>query len=205
MTVTLDREQMHLYRNVMLDVLSGPFANAMRSSVGEAGLPLYRALYERINRRLRRRGSTQFRLDAMDLAAIRSALALDLQHQNETDFYLVTGRTLQDARDLLALAEDAIREFRTPSRAISGQLGSCTVVLPIGSLGDDRRLVAVPDRASWDAVMPDCARGRRAEFLSAMKRHFNRRSAAEWRWEDFEATSLDDLRKWIEVRAKAHH
>jgi hypothetical protein len=52
--------------------------------------------------------------------------------------------------------------------------------------------------------MPECARGRRDEFLEAMKALWSER-VGEWHWEERSVGSLDELESWVRGRHLEWH
>lgn len=190
--------QVVLYRR-LLGEIGGGYGRQMKERLGVASIDVYRALRERLRQRAPTPGSDTptVTLDVVDWAAIRVLAPMVLELYDEGEFRTITGFSLQDAELLLQLARSHIRESHLPPGFITCQIGECLVRLPREHVADSL-LIGVPDDASWDRVVPECARGRKSEFMSVLQDRYG--SFARWIWEEREAASLEDLETFVRSR-----
>jgi hypothetical protein len=196
----LERELGALYRHVLLEALSGPFARRLWQELGAGLVPLWRALLDRQDERLNSESPTQ--IDDIDWAAIRVVAPAMLRLYDESTLHATTGHTLADLAELERLAIAAWREYRTPRHAISYRIGDCVVELPTGYIDRGVLLAAAPDERSWNQAVPECARDRRDEFLGPLRAQFERFTAQPV-WEERPVASMDELLQWVSGRAEA--
>jgi hypothetical protein len=111
----------------------------------------------------------------------------------------VVGRSIQELAELGRIAEKMRREFRTPDHSVSYRIGTCLVTFPYTYVGVARPVIAVPDAASWDLVVPECAVGRREEFLGALRTETMQQHTA-WASEELRVNDLTELDEWIADR-----
>jgi hypothetical protein len=197
----LDRRELQLYGNVLLDILSGPYAARIRGELGRASVPIYEALLQRTELTLAS-GIEHWQPDDVDWAALRSICPAVLTLHDEAEFATVTGFTFDDVRALQAKAEATVRAYYHIGRRITYQIGSCRVNFPIRYVASGAELAAVPDAQSWDDVVPECARGRRDEFLAPLRRRFQRDSTSGTRlWVELPVRSITALEAYLRDRA----
>jgi hypothetical protein len=161
---------------------------------------LWRALLDRKEERLNSESPTQ--IDDIDWAAIRVVAPAMLRLYDDFEFHPITGHTLAELVELERLAIAAWREYRTPRHAILYRIGDCVVELPTGYIDQGVLLAATPDERSWNQAVPECARGRRDEFLGPLRAHFER-STGQRVWEERPVSSMDELLQWVSGRAEA--
>jgi hypothetical protein len=198
----LERRLADLYGHVLLEALSGPWARRLRQELGNGLVPLSRALLDRQDERLNSESATP--IDDIDWAAIRVVAPAMLRLYDDFEFHPTTGHTLAELVELERLAIAAWREYRTPRHAISYRIGDCVVELPTGYIDQGVRLAATPDERSWNQVVPECARGRRDEFLGPLRAHFDGSGSTGTRvWEERPVSTMDELVQWVSGRAEA--
>jgi hypothetical protein len=196
----VDPRTAELYARMLLEAVSGPFSRAIQHELGSAIVPLWRALLERQSERLGHELPT-LPMDDIDWAAIRVTAPAMLRLYDEGTFHAVAGRSFVDLAELEEMAIAAWREYRTPQHAMSYRVGNCLVELPVVFVARGRRLAAVPDEKSWNAVVPECARDRREEFLAPLRRKFEKGSGDRI-WEERSVGSLRELREFVDERAE---
>lgn len=187
---------------VALGELSGAFGREIRSDLEAASEGVFRALRDRLDRRLSENTSNdEPYLDEVDLALARTLLPIVLRRHDPREFAMVTRYTFADLVDLLDRANALIREVRIVSGYVTVQRGSCTVRLPQATIARNVSLVLAPDVTSWDGVMPACAQGRRDEFLEAARSYLE--EVPGFRFEDRPAEKFEDLEAIVKVRRRA--
>jgi hypothetical protein len=184
-----------------MDVRGGPWWSRIHPEIGSASIPLYDALFDRVEARLLAGHHDVYELDELDWTAIRCLVPVVLEKHTDRDFHLSTGYSFDDLRGLGERAVDQVRAAGSVGGGISYQIGPCVVSLPVRRIWRKVFLAAAPDESSWDRVVPECARGRREEFIPAPRRHWEQRSG-ERRWVDIPAESLDDLYRHLAEQAE---
>jgi hypothetical protein len=195
----VERATAQLYARILLEAVSGPFTRAIHEELGAALVPLWDALLERHEERLYHRTPT-VPMDDIDWAAIRVTAPAMLRIYDEGTFQTIAGRSLADLAELEQMAIAAWREYRVPHHAISYRIGPCVVELPVRYIAMGTRLAGVPDDDSWNSVVPECARDRREEFLTPLRREFEKGGAGHI-WEERLVGSLRELREWVDEQA----
>jgi hypothetical protein len=196
----VSRRLADLYGHLLLEARSGPYSFRIAEELGPGTPPVWLALLERQNSRLRD-GHDPVPIDGIDWAAIRVIAPAMLRRYDDATLYSTTGYRLPDLAELERLAVSMRREYRTPRHAIAYQIGDCVVEFPAMYVARGVMLAAVPDEPSWDRVVPECARGRREEFLEPLRRAFQGSRTVDRGWAERRVSSIDELREWIEARA----
>jgi hypothetical protein len=124
-----------------------------------------------------------------------------LTHDHPPEFRLLSGRSFEDVAELGVKAESAVRKISFRRERVSFRRGQCTVELPVVHVRVNVPLVGVPDAASWDRVMPECAAGRRDDFLGPIREYFESRQG-EFEWEERSIQSLEELEAWVYARRR---
>jgi hypothetical protein len=192
---SVERRLADLYAHVLLEAVGGPYAAAIKASLGAGVVPLLNALKARQARRLRRR-SDHLPLDDIDWAAVRAVVPEIQARFDDVDLHLLTGHHLEELAELHQMAVERWREYRTPLHAVSYRIGDCVVELPTAYLARGDYVVAVPDLQSWNAVVPPCARDRRDAFLRPLRRH-----ARNARWIELRVAAVEELRASLDEQA----
>jgi hypothetical protein len=136
-------------------------------------------------------------VDQIDWAAVRALAPLMLQLYDD-EFHATTGHDLEELRELGQQAINMRREYRTPRHAVSYAIGDCEVVLPTAFFEDRSYVVAVPEHSSWNAVVPDCARNRRDEFVVPLRS----RLPKDCVWIELSVGSMEELEAWLDARRR---
>lgn len=150
---------------MLLEVLSGPYSRSFAPTLGPSGVALVGALLDRQRDRI---VHDELTLDMVDLAAVRDLGPMLIERYDESDWFLVAGRSLADVRALLERAVAARREYSTPKGSVRCGVGACDVDFPARYLSQGVYAVAIPDRNSWKRVVPACAKGLRPDFLALL-------------------------------------
>jgi hypothetical protein len=199
---SVSREEAELYLRLLWE-LGGGYGRALQVDLGEASSDLYVAIRER----LRAQGATkneasEFDFDDVDWAAIRAIAPAIRNRVPPAEFRIVTGFTFEDLDRLLDRANEAIYRRTTPKHAIALQIGLCQVVIPVRFIAQGQQLAAVPDAASWNTVVPRCARDRREEFLQPLRAYFDRQEGTN-RWDERAVNSMAELEAWVTEQGRA--
>lgn len=202
------RRQAELYHKLLRE-LGGPHGRQIQQELGPANIEVYDAIRNRLRARAEglERDAQELVLDAIDWAAIRVIAPAILRHAHPPEFKMTTNFTFDDVVELERLAREHIHEFRSGPDFVSLQVGACSVSVPSARLlADDRggaHVVGVPDRDSWDRVMPECARGRRDEFIELFQDHLIR-WRGEWLFEERAVGSYEELEAWVAERGRPY-
>ena len=191
----LSRAEARLY-GLMLRELHGDFGPELRAAVGERSLEIYDAIW----RRVRERAASDphaagLAVDAIDWAAIRILAAAIEAQVSPASFESWTGRDLRDVLELANKAKGEIRSFRRRPGLLLFQRGDCLIRIPLQTVAGQGTLAGIPGQDSWDALMPDCARGLRDEIVAEIKGHHVHRG--HWKWIEREETSWEALADWV--------
>jgi hypothetical protein len=189
---------------LVLRELGGGYGREIGERLGLPSAEVFEAIRLRLRSRARSDPhATGIDLDEIDWAAIRAIAPIVLSVMPESEFQIVTGRSFGEVESLLAMAKDRIRIYQAGRGFVTHQRGACVVSLPITALRRNVTLAGVPDADSWNLLMPECARGRRDEFLDEMKAHYS--DHGEWHWEERSVESLEELELWVRSRHLEWH
>ena len=157
----------------------------------------YDAIYDRYRAAVWSRGLKPWQPDEVDWAAIRVIIPVTLRVSDPAGFLTITGQSFEAVAQLGEVAAAAFTQFRAGTRGATFQMGDCRLQFPIARSGDDRVVIAVPDLSSWDGVVPQCAHGRREEFLEALTEAIAKRGG-EWALREVQAKGAGDLESYFD-------